>query len=129
MGSKAIPGLKEGLQRVNSTVGTSSKTVPFMFLSNGGGCSESEKAALINKVSGLVTENNNGSGGPAEVSNGDAVACLRPDQVFLASTMLKSKNILDRFSDKWIAIDGYGKDDVKLAMSYGYKKVISALEI
>ena len=60
LGSRAIPGLKEGLQRVNSTVGTSSKTVPFMFLSNGGGCSEAEKAALMNKVSGLVSENGAG---------------------------------------------------------------------
>ena len=43
--------------------------------------------------------------------------------------MLKDKSIQDQFADKFVLIDGMSADDVMIAESYGFKKVITVLEL
>lgn len=54
---------------------------------------------------------------------------LTADHLFMCSTILKSDHFQKRFSDKWVLIDGYSNDEVALAESYGFKKVISLMEL
>ena len=83
-----------------------------MFLSNGGGSTEQTKADGMNKLIGLS--------GQGRITENEVVLC---------HTILKSKHFQDRFRDKWILVDGFSRDESALAMSYGFKKVISVKEL
>ena len=43
--------------------------------------------------------------------------------------MLKDKTIQDQSADKFVLIDGIAADDVMIAESYGFKKVVTVLEL
>ena len=43
--------------------------------------------------------------------------------------MFRSKAIQKKYSDRLVLVDGSSKDDIALAMSYGFKKVISLKEL
>jgi hypothetical protein len=49
--------------------------------------------------------------------------------VITCNTIFGSKMIQDKYSDKMVLIEGCTKDDLGLAAQYGFKKVITGLEL
>jgi hypothetical protein len=49
--------------------------------------------------------------------------------MLLSHTIYGSPEIQDHYADKMVLVDGMSSDDVGLALSYGFKKVISVLEL
>ena len=49
--------------------------------------------------------------------------------MLLSHTIYGSPEIQNHYSDKMVLVDGISSDDVGLALSYGFKKVISVLEL
>ncbi len=92
---------------------SSGAKIPFAFLTNGGMETEQQKADKMNALLNLTPEQ-------AQISK---------DNIFLCHTILGSAKIQDAYSDKMVLIDGFSKDDVGLALSYGFKKVISLSEL
>ena len=54
---------------------------------------------------------------------------LTKNEVILCTTIFQSAHFLDRFRDKWILVDGIAKDDGEMMRSYGFKKVITLMEL
>ena len=58
LGDKAIPGVKEGLERVLTGVEIDSKRrdIPFSMLTNGGSYTERKRAEKMNAIIGLTKD-------------------------------------------------------------------------
>jgi len=82
-------------------------------MSNGGGCTESEKADTLNHVLGF--------------EDNDSLK-LRPDHVILCTTVVCDP-LLDRYKDDWIVVESFSHDDAALAASYGFKKYLTMHEL
>ena len=54
---------------------------------------------------------------------------LTQREVLLCTSLLRSEHFQRRFRDKWVLVDGFQDDEVPLFESYGFKKVISLLEL
>ena len=111
-GKQPTPGANEALTQLLLPWQNTQRRMPFLFLTNGGGMSEATKAVSLNKPIGL---------------SGDAR--ITGKEVILCHTIFYSPHFQDRFADKWVLVDGIAPDEVKLAMSYGFKKVISLKEL
>ena len=113
-GQTPVQGAKESLERVLAglDIHGQKKELPFMFLTNGGHYTEQQKADKMNASIGI-----------------DKDLELTADQIVQCHTVLKDKSIQGRFGDKFVLVDGIAADDVKIAESYGFKKVVTVLEL
>ena len=83
-----------------------------MFLTNSGRYTEKQKIDKMNEQLNMSKE-----------------ACFTEDQIVQCHTVLNDKSIQDKFGDKFVLVDGVAADDVMLAESYGFKKVVTVLEL
>lgn len=74
---------------------------------------EAKKADELNKKLGLFTHDK----------------MFKSSDVIQSHTILTDPAILDQFKDKWVLVESQSMDDYKLATNYGYKKVITLLEL
>jgi len=120
-----IPGSKEALEKVLNPLQKYERRLPFTFLSNGGGYSEYEKAEKMNAQIGLGGKSlfSKFFGGSAKAPK------LTENEIVLCHTILRSESIQKRFANEWVLVDGYASDDAEIAMSYGFKKVITLKEL
>ena len=66
-----------------------------------------------------------------QLSNGlmSSTPMLTENEVILCTTVLQGPHFQERFRDKWILIDGFAKNDVEMFLGYGFKKVITLMEL
>lgn len=76
--------------------------VPYMFLTNGGGVLESEKARQLSKL--FETD-------------------ISEKEVCLSHTPMKG--LVDSYKDKLVLVTGKGDNPVDISKAYGFKKVVS----
>jgi|LauGreDrversion4_2_1035121.scaffolds.fasta_scaffold1365560_1 hypothetical protein len=50
---------------------------------------------------------------------------IKKENVFLCHTIFGSAQIQSEYAEKMVLVDGFSKDDLGLAHSYGFKKVIT----
>jgi len=50
---------------------------------------------------------------------------IAKENVFLCHTIFGSPQIQSEYSEKIVLVDGFSKDDLGLALSYGFKKVVT----
>ena len=50
---------------------------------------------------------------------------ITKENVFLCHTIFGSPQIQSEYSEKMVLVDGFSKDDIGLAHSYGFKKVVT----
>ena len=124
-GKSGIPRAKETLERLLTPYSDTKRKVPFIFLSNGGACSEEFKAQAINQrvklgQPGWLKWMIGMSGSGPKLTGKDVILC---------HTILKDKKFLDKYKDEWILVDGYANDDAQLLMNLGYTKVVTVMEL
>lgn len=95
-GARVVQGAKAALKKLTE------RGVPFIFVTNGGGVYEAQKAADLSKKLGQI---------------------VTPDQVLLAHTPYKS--LVESFGQKKILVLGHALCP-RIAESYGFRNVIDA---
>ena len=99
------------IRRVFTPVGD--QKIPFVFLTNGGACTEQQKADELNKKIGLT---------------GDDGIRIQHEHINLCSTIFFDP-AFDKYKDQFVLVDSFSYDDGALAYSYGFKKCISVIEL
>ncbi len=87
--------------------------IPFTFLTNGGGCTEQQKADELNKKIGFSS---------------DDADRIQNEHVILCHTIFFDP-AFDKYKDQFVVVDSFSYDDGALAYSYGFKKCISVIEL
>lgn len=88
---KNIPGGKETTQKVLAPVQKYQRKLPFLFMSNGGGCSEQQKADKMNAQMGLASNSYIGS------LLGGSGPKLAGNDIILCHSILRDAKFQDRF--------------------------------
>ena len=112
MAIDVIEGADKALKRVMTQSFEGAK-IPFAFLTNGGMETEQQKADKMNALLKFTPEEGQ----------------ITKENVFLCHTIFGSPQIQSEYSEKMVLVDGVSKDDVGLAHSYGFKKVVTLQEL
>jgi HAD superfamily hydrolase (TIGR01450 family) len=98
-GSTVLPGAAESLRKLQD------QNLPFVFVTNGGGKLEAEKAAELTKKLGLT---------------------IQPDQIVLSHTPFQ--DYVAQYSDKNVLVIGNSKC-CDVARTYGFTRPVSPVDV
>jgi HAD superfamily hydrolase (TIGR01456 family) len=98
-GSKVLPQAKTALQLLNT------RQIPYIFLTNGGGVTESQKASELSSKLGME---------------------IQTDQVVLSHSPMK--RLVEKYRTKPVLIVG-GRECKAVARSYGFEKAVLSADV